>query len=471
MKMRNCIAAAALAAAAAACGYPAPAAATTTLPSTGGELQWHFQIRNTTADHADVPPRFFHAMASAGDVGAGAGAAVVMFGGLTVNVSDGDLPDPAGAATVYGDTWVWQSDLSATGALHSDDGRWMQVPAPSSHPSPRFAHAMANLAPGTVMLFGGQTNTSTASDINGPVSVLQDVWIFNVSTSRDVGGSWEPLPRSGAFDGGRAWPSARSYASLSPCGDPFAASAGNGVRRRVLMFGGRGAHRTALMEETWVFEMWRDDGGAFQYQWVHKTGAAAEKHPTARWGHAMAPMGVQDVVMFGGHGSGSALLNDTWIFQCPTSEPDQHPDPERHNLSWTEVELDIRVDLTSFLTSVEAPGGRGHHSMAKAAGETVLMFGGGGNEHYDYTKRFQDDSTWFFTKATADGKVSTRYKWRRLTGMGAYGPARRYGTVLTTLERGTDVDLNRPDDVLLFGGRVQRNTTRMTETEDGADTW
>ena len=450
-----------VAVAATCCNRPAAA----TAPFEGLELQWQFQVRNKHDDR-DIPPRFFHAMANL-DYTDG-NSSVVLFGGLHLNNTDAIWTDPSKCAKVYDDTWLWRSSTT-------DAGTWVQVSVDGrSSPAPRFAHAMAHLDRGKVMLFGGQANT-TSSSLDEPVHVLQDVWIF----SPDAGGSWEHLPRQNASDGGKAWPSNRSFATLSKCGDPnYFSQPEAGKMFQVLMFGGRGSHHETLVEETWVFKMWYNENGdsdsRYRYEWEHITGAAPGKHPSARWGHAMAPMGSQDVVLFGGQRTSNTLLDnptkldDTWVFQCPTNATIWH-DSHRIEDSWTRIDVETSQDLTSFLTLEEKPSARAHHSMAKAAGETVIMFGGGGNKYVDGSSTFEKGSTWFFTKSTTDGDVSKRYKWRKLPG---YGPARRYGGSLATIVRSWVGGLvDRPDDVLLFGGRIQRNISRFIEDTDGSDTW
>ena len=156
------------------------------------------------------------------------------------------------------ETWVY--DLS--------DGTWTEK-SPTAHPSARGFPAMASIGGGKVLLFGGFSDDG----LNG------DTWIYNPSD-----GTWtEKSPT--------AHPSARSMSAMASIGDD-----------KVLLFGGMDDYY-GPNDETWVYDL--SDG-----TWTEKS---LTVHPSARSEHAMASIGGNKVLLFGGMGE-TDPNHDTWVY-------------------------------------------------------------------------------------------------------------------------------------------------------------
>lgn len=193
---------------------------------------------------------------------------VVLFGGRGVTTPT------SGCCQALGDTWLWNGQF------------WREVDPPLS-PEPRGNAAMAaDPATGTIVLFGGQTNT--------------DTWTWDGRSE-----TWTPQvpPLS---------PGPRSSASMAT--DPST--------NTVVMFGGFTAFGEGR-DDTWVW-----DGTA--KTWTPKFPAAS---PPGRLSAAMATdASTGTVVLFGGernHPAGDILgdtwvwngRNETWTEQTPSTKP------------------------------------------------------------------------------------------------------------------------------------------------------
>jgi hypothetical protein len=189
----------------------------------------------TSTGTEDFGARWVHAQAYSGVDGG-----TLIFGGR----------DASGAT--LGDTW-----------LRSDSG-WANVA--TTGPAARTDHAMATLANGRILLFGGKTDAAVNS------SAVADTWEWN-------GSEWTLLSNSG--------PAARAGHTL----------AFDSARNRLVLFGGLDANG-AVLGDTWE---WTGNS------WTQ----AATTGPSPRFAHTMAyDPARQRTILFGGFGPG--LLGDTW---------------------------------------------------------------------------------------------------------------------------------------------------------------
>jgi hypothetical protein len=222
-----------------------------------------------------------------------------------------------GAKAANGETWFF--DLS--------DTTWYQVVPDSGDttPSARYEHAMASLGDGQVLLFGGNDG---AKALNG------ETWLFDISDS-----SWTPVDPD-------TTPIARSGHAMAYLDDG-----------KVLLFGGADDTK-ALNGETWLFDI-----SDSSWTPVDPAGDA----PTARYEHAMAYFGRQQVLLFGGNDG--SIVDSTYVFDLD-------------KLSWEQ-----RSPTTH-------PSARQSHAMAWLGDSRVLLFGGD-----DGTKALKND-TWMYKIGT-----------------------------------------------------------------------
>jgi len=103
----------------------------------------------------------------------------------------------------------------------------------------------------------------------------------------------------------------------------------------VLLFGGSGG---GLDGDTWVYDLSANT-------WTNQAPAAS---PSARFHHAMASLGGEQVLLFGGAPSSS----DTWVYDLSAN-------------TWTNQ------------APAASPSARYGHAMASLGGDQVLLFGGG----------------------------------------------------------------------------------------------
>ena len=152
------------------------------------------------------------------------------------------------------DTWVY--DLSAD--------TWTNM-SPSNPPSARDGHAMAYIGGDQVLLFGGW-------------DVLPDdeTWVYDLSDN-----TWtqkSPLTK----------PSARYKLAMVYMGGD-----------QVLLFSG-----TGYQNDTWVYDL-------SDNTWTNKNPSTK---PSGRLSHAMAYIGGDQALLFGGWGGGGIIFNDTWVY-------------------------------------------------------------------------------------------------------------------------------------------------------------
>ena len=176
------------------------------------------------------------------------------------------------------DTWVY--DLS-------DDG-WTFHVAPG--PSFRGNHMLAHLGGGQVLLFGGPN--VTPDDETWVYSLSEDAWTERFPPVR-------PAPR---FDQAMAF-----------------------IRNgQALLFGGNpgSAPFSSALDDTWLFDV---KSGTW-LQRLPPTG------PSPRYEHAMASIGVNRVIVFGGSSPDGPDKNDTWVYDLTRNTHQEHvgADVPRH---------------------------------------------------------------------------------------------------------------------------------------------
>ena len=119
---------------------------------------------------------------------------------------------------------------------------------------------------------------------------------------------------------------------------------------QVLLFGGSAGG--TLLNDTWVYDL-------SENTWTQKNPGSA---PSTRYQHAMAYIGGNKVLLFGGWDD-TGIDNETWVYDLVTD-------------TWTQK------------NPVSAPSGRYQHTMAYIGGDQVLLFGGStGNKN---------DETWVY---------------------------------------------------------------------------
>jgi len=167
-----------------------------------------------------------------------------------------------------GETWVY--DLSAN--------TWTNQ-APITGPSPRGGHAMAYLGGDQVLLFGGEDGSSSFRD---------DTWVYDLSAN-----TWTNQAPATS-------PSARRYHTMASLGGD-----------QVLLFGGW-KEGYGVFGDTWVYDL---SANTWTNQALVSSRSAAEwtaAAPSARTDLAMASLGGDRVVLFGGHDAGGDN-SETWL--------------------------------------------------------------------------------------------------------------------------------------------------------------
>ena len=165
-----------------------------------------------------------------------------------------------------------------------------------------------------------------------------------------------------------------------------------------------------IYSETWVYDL-------SDNTWTNQTPTAA---PSARVDHAMAYLGGDQVLLFGGQGGG--ILGDTWVYDLSDN-------------TWTNQSPTV------------APSARLYHAMAHLGGDQVLLFGGWDDGlNYDGETWVYDlsDNTWTNQAPTT-------------------GPSARRSHTMASLGG---------DQVLLFGGYATDDVNGETWVYDLSDnTW
>jgi N-acetylneuraminic acid mutarotase len=323
---------------------------------------WVYDLRGNTwtelEPKAAPPARTQHALAAMID------GQALLFGGW-----DG--------ATYLGDTWVY--DLIAN--------TW-QNQAPIASPSARAKPAMVaigGLLQGSdrVLLFGGSDGT-----------YLADTWVYDAGTNR-----WTDRAPDAPI------PAARSYHAV--------ATVGSGS---VLLFGGVGGAGT--LGDTWRYTVTANT-------WTDQSPPV----PPARYWHAMAPTDADGALVFGGVDSSHELLGDTWAYhqgtgywtdQAPTLAPSGRYGQAMASLGGDQVLLfggtedgtgwfgdtwiyDLSDNTWTAMGPASAPSARYIHGMASVGEGKVLLFGGTSSMGYMSDTWVYDviSNTWTLQSPTA----------------------------------------------------------------------
>jgi N-acetylneuraminic acid mutarotase len=282
--------------------------------------------------------RRWHAMAYIGE------DKVLLFGGSDTHLND--------------ETWIY--DLS--------EDTWTQI-LPTTSPSPRWDHDMAYVGDDQVVLFGGYDNV-------GPTS--NETWVYDLSDSawtlmtpatgpsaRElhamsyIGGDQVLLfgGDDGAFWADDTWVydlSANTWTQMIPPASPSErhshamASLGGD---QALLFGGYCAVPLGNSDETWTYDL-------SEQIWTQMSPPTA---PSARRRHAMAHIGTDQVLLFGGYDS--SRDDETWVY-------------------------DLNADTWTQMMPAAYPSARYRHAMAWVGGDQVVLFGGDDGS--------SDDETWIY---------------------------------------------------------------------------
>jgi N-acetylneuraminic acid mutarotase len=256
--------------------------------------------------------------------------------------------------------------LLAAMPLPADD--WT-LKSPSPKPSGRNDHAMASIDGNRVLLFGGF-----------PPSFNDETWVYDLSDN-----TW--TLKSSAIK-----PSGRETTAMAYIGGD-----------QVLLFGGvDGAGR---QDDTWVYDL-------SDNTWTQKSPATK---PSARDLHAMAYIGGDQVLLFGGFDGFSFYGDDTWVYDLsdntwtqkfPSTKPSARyfhamayiggdqvllfggGTPSLNDETWV---YDLSDNAWTLKTPATKPSVRINHAMASIGGDQFLLFGGyvGGSSN-------NDDETWVY---------------------------------------------------------------------------
>ncbi|MDH5307920.1 MAG: hypothetical protein OEW02_12115 [Myxococcales bacterium] len=196
------------------------------------------------------------------------GDKVVLFGGTNPYEAD------------YDDTWVY--DLSAN--------TWTLM-NPTVHPSVRWNHEMVHIGGDQVLLFGGHAGYNNFSD---------ETWIYDLSEN-----TW-------TLKNPAVKPSARGNHAMAYIGGD-----------KAVIFSGMidNTGYGGFDNQTWVYDLSDDN-------WTQQNPPVK---PGQRFGHAMAYIGQDQAVLFGGYGpyagAGGGVYDDTWIYDLGDNTWTQDVDP------------------------------------------------------------------------------------------------------------------------------------------------
>ena len=276
--------------------------------------------------------------------------AMANIGGDKALLFGGELGD-----NVFNDTWVY--DLS--------DNVWVQK-SPASKPSPRVFHRMAYIGDNKVLLFGG--NSSVVDQFLD----LDDTWLYDLSN--DTWTQKNPFSK----------PSARSEHSMAYIGDD-----------KVMLYGGGST-------ETWIYDL-SDNTWT---QKVHTT------KPATIYGSAAAYIGGDQVVLFGGIDGNWEVISNTWLYSLtndawtqlsPTTQPPARVHPAMAFLGGDQALLyggydyssrfindtwvyDVSDNTWNLRSTTGNPGIILSDAMANVGENKVVLFRG-----------FGDDDTWVYS--------------------------------------------------------------------------
>ncbi len=237
---------------------------------------------------------------------------------------------------------------------------------PTTKPPILSGHAMAFIGDDKVMIFGG----------NGLSGFSDETWIYDLSDN-----NWTQKTQS-------TKPGARAYHDMAYIGDD-----------KVLLFGGQHENSTHY-GDTWIYDL-SDNTWTLKYPGTS---------PSARTQHAMAPIGGDQVLLFGGF-DGPNSVNETWVY-------------------------DVSDNTWTLKTPATNPPAITNHAMANISGDKVVLFGG---------NVFFYNDTWVYDLSDNNWTLKNP----------ASKPEERHGHELATLGG---------DRVLLFGGLQQSTAVFLDDT-------
>jgi len=327
---------------------------------------------------------------------------------MTPAVSPAERHDHA-AASLEGDRVLifggYDGDFMGQTCTYDLSENTWSIAEPKILPPPRRDHVMAHIGDDRAMLFGGYDDTvsydqtwiydlgenawTEASPVSQPTIRTGPAMAY-IGEDRALLFQGQPTPLPSISETWLYDLSAEAWTEMSPAGSP-SGRASHAMAwlggDQVLLFGGLAPSR---VDETWVYDL--------------SDNAWTEKFPTdslsGRSGHAMAYIGGDQVLLFGG--DDGALDDETWTYDLGEN-------------SWTRM-----MPATS-------PTPRRNHDLAWLEGDQVLLFGG-----YDDVGPL-DGETWMY-----DLSQNT---WTQLAP--AVSPSARYWHAMAWLGS---------PDVLLFGG-------------------
>ncbi|XP_074592017.1 LOW QUALITY PROTEIN: F-box/kelch-repeat protein At1g51550-like [Curcuma longa] len=296
--------------------------------------------RRLSCKSGDFPtPRASHSLAVVSDW-------LVLFGG------------GAEGGRHLGDTWIAYIGNGRNKALS-----WQHIN--SGIPSGRFGQTCTLLS-NYLVLFGG---------INESGGRLNDTWIGEAFyEGQDMRIAWRLLNVSSVVP--------------SPRGAHAACSVSN---HRMVMHGGIGWHGLRL-NDTWILDL-SDDFRSGRWHWV----ANVQSLPPPRSGHTLTWIGGTYMVLFGGRGSGYEVLNDIWLLNIGSGNPE-----------WRELKYEL-YGLPS-----EMPLPRVGHSATMVLGRKILIYGG------EDSQRHRKDDFWVLDVGalprfqTPGLKKTSRRFWKKL---------------------------------------------------------
>lgn len=224
------------------------------------------------------------------------------------------------------------------------------------------------------------TNTGTTLlDANGPLpGRINQVMAYDGYNVMLFGGQGDSSLR-GALNDTWVWGGA-SWTKKSPATSPFGRYGAEACRStttalNVVLFGGYGGY-SKLLNETWVWD-------GYTQNWSQKTPATS---PPARVGHCM-DSSTAVTLLFGGNNSAGEILNDTWTWNGTT---------------WAKI------------AGANAPGGRTGAAMAFDRDNSVWVLFGGMNEYYRLPETWTFDGTTWTKQApvtSPPGLVGAQMCW------------------------------------------------------------
>ena len=349
---------------------------------------------------------------------------------------------------IVGLAW-WLPNRQASDVVTTTTGA--PIAAADSHlsraglPTARFGFAMAyDSSVGKVILFAGGvgpsgdndtwtfdrvTNTWTELEPLGdrPPALSDSDMVYDPIGQRMIlfGGDYDysPLNRTWALDA-----DANTWTELQPEGELPPGRAGHAmvydsIDKKIFLFGGFVYGESAGPDATFVNDLWAYDPAANAWTELHPGGGL----PPGRTDACMVyDSDSGKVILFGGNGTDSPVLNDTWAY-----------DPAAN--AWTE--LHPGGDLPSAR--------EGHCMVYEPAGRRTLLFGGKGSPGM-----FSD--TWAY-----DSAANT---WSLLEPAGAPPNRSDFGMVY-------DSDSRR---AIMFGGWTDIGVGYLNDTwayDPSADVW